>query len=133
VWLFAPLSTIQITTFQKMHYRKQELCRVLKTHGEAQKTLGKGFAECYIRQTAHDVHCDGKSFFAECFLSCTRQRLCRVLKPTLGKKKVKSNVTARRRSGRVCRVSNGTGTRQRCHVCRVSTRKNTRQISREEL
>ena len=44
----------------------------------------------------------GKRLFAECFLSDTRQTLCRELKPTLGEK---SNATARRRSWRLCRVS----------------------------
>ena len=37
------------------------------------------------RQTALGVHRVDKRFFAECFLSDTRQRLYRVLKPTLDK------------------------------------------------
>jgi len=46
-----------------MHYRKQELCRVSKAYGEAQKSLGKGFAECYTRQTAQNTR--QPYFFAE--------------------------------------------------------------------
>jgi hypothetical protein len=43
------------------------------------------------------------SSFAKCFLSGTRQRLCRELKTTLGEKKY---VTGWKRSRHVCRVSN---------------------------
>jgi hypothetical protein len=46
------------------HYRKQLLCRVSEAFGKAWKTLG----ELYI----------GNNFFAEYFLSDTRQRLSRV-------------------------------------------------------
>ena len=53
----------------------------------AQKILGNGFVECNTRQTAHDIYSAGKRLFAECFLSGTRQILCRELKPTLDKKK----------------------------------------------
>jgi len=70
-----------------MHYRKQWLCRVPQALGKAQKTLVKDFAECNTRQTAHDIYSVGKRLFAECFISGTGQRLCRELKPTLGKKK----------------------------------------------
>ena len=61
------------------------------------KTLGKGFAEYNTRQTAHDIYSAGKRLFAECFLSGTRQILCRELKPTPDKKKHDSaeTVTAR--------------------------------------
>jgi hypothetical protein len=41
--------------------------------GEALKTLGKGFAECYTRQRRLGKQCIGKAFFAECFFSGTRQ------------------------------------------------------------
>ena len=64
------------------HYGRQMLCRV-------SKTLGKAFAECHTRQRAHCKILVGKRVFAECFLSDTRQRLCRV--PTLGKKKNKKS------------------------------------------
>ena len=42
-------------------------------------TLGKAFTECYTRQRALDKQFIGKDLFAECTLSGTRQRLCRVL------------------------------------------------------
>ena len=79
----------QLLNFQdcNLHYRNLEVCRVPTAHGEAQKTLGKGFAVCYARQIALGVYRVGKRFFAECFLSGTRQTLCRVLNLTLGKKK----------------------------------------------
>ena len=51
------------------------------------KTLGKSFAECNTRQTAHDIYSVGKRLFAECFLSDTRQILCQELKPMLDEKK----------------------------------------------
>jgi len=41
-------------------------------------TLGKAFAECYTRQRALGKQLIGKDLFAECTLSGTRQRLCRV-------------------------------------------------------
>jgi hypothetical protein len=41
--------------------------------GKALKTLGKAFAECNTRQRRLDKQCIGKAFFAECFLSGTRQ------------------------------------------------------------
>ena len=56
-------------------------------------TLGK-------EHTASTV--PANSSFAECFLSGTRQRLCRELKTTLGEKKY---VTEGKRSRHVCRVS----------------------------
>jgi hypothetical protein len=46
--------------------------------GKGLNTLGKAFAECHTRQRAHDNILAGKGVFAECFLSDTRQRLCRV-------------------------------------------------------
>jgi hypothetical protein len=58
--------------------------------GEALKTLGKSFAECYTRQRRLGEQCFGKAFFAESFFSGTRQRLCHYTMPsvtqlTLGK------------------------------------------------
>jgi hypothetical protein len=41
--------------------------------GEALKTLGKVFAECYTQQRRLGKQCIGKAFFAECFFSGTRQ------------------------------------------------------------
>ena len=99
------MSTCQVTScaIGYYHYRKQSLCHVPQALDKAQKTLGKGFVECNTRQTAHDIYSADKRLFAEYFLSGTRQRLCRELKPTLGEK---SNVTEWRRSRRACRVSN---------------------------
>ena len=68
-------------------YRKQWVCRVPQALGKDQQTLGKRFAECNTRQTAHGIYSVGKRLFAECFLSDTRQTLCQELKPTLGEKK----------------------------------------------
>jgi len=58
---------------------------VSKTLGKGLNTFGKVFAECHTRQRAHGKILVGKEVFAECFLSGTQQRLCRV--PTLGKEK----------------------------------------------
>jgi hypothetical protein len=46
---------------------------VAEALGEALKTLGKAFAECYTRQRKLGKQCIGKAFFAECFFSDTRQ------------------------------------------------------------
>jgi hypothetical protein len=59
-------------------------------------TLGKAFAECNTRQRTLGKNFIGKGFFAECFFSDTRQRLCRVSKSTrqrktLGKLKIEKN------------------------------------------
>jgi hypothetical protein len=56
------------------HYWKQVLCRVPEALDKALKTLGKGFAECDTRQRRLGKQCIGKAFFAEYFLSGTRQR-----------------------------------------------------------
>jgi hypothetical protein len=55
---------------------------VSKTLGKGYFTLGKGFAECNTRQRTLGKDFIGKWFFAECFFSDTRQRLCRVSKST---------------------------------------------------
>ena len=90
-------------------------------HGEPQKTLGKGFAVCYTRQTALGVHSVAKRFFAECFFIGHSTKTLPSAKTDTRQKK--SNMTPRRHSWRVCRVSNSIGTRQTCLVCRVSTEK----------
>jgi len=46
--------------------------------GKGPIALGKGFAECHTRQRANGKAASGEGFFAECHLSGTRQRLCRV-------------------------------------------------------
>ena len=56
-------------------YSRRVLCRALGKEGFA---LGKAFAECCTRQRAVGISLHGKGFFAECFLSGTRQSLCRV-------------------------------------------------------
>ena len=61
-----------------LHYRTQALCRVPVTLGKSPYTLGKAFTECNSRQRSLDKSGDGKGLFAECLLSGTRQRLCRV-------------------------------------------------------
>ena len=98
------------TSHLLFHYMKQWLCRV-------PQALGKGFAECNTRQTAHGIYSAGKRLFAECFLLGTRQILCRELKPTLGGKKV----TRQRGDGHDAFAEcPRPDTRQTCHVCRVS-------------
>ena len=59
-------------------YWIQVLCRVPKVLGKGQIALGKAFTECGTRQRTHDENLIGKVLFAECLLSGTRQRLCRV-------------------------------------------------------
>jgi hypothetical protein len=61
-----------------IHYSIQALCRVPKTPGKGYFALGKAFAGCSTRQRAAGKKLVGKDFFAGCFLSGTRQRLCRV-------------------------------------------------------
>ena len=60
------------------HYRTQALCRVPVTLGKSPYILGKAFAECNPWQRSLSKAGDGKGLFAECLLSGTRQRLCRV-------------------------------------------------------
>ena len=67
-----------------MHYRTQLLCRVSQTLGKGYFTLGKGFAECNTRQRTLGELYIGNSFFAEYFLSGTRQRKVTVTAPSDG-------------------------------------------------
>ena len=71
-----------------VHYRISLLCRVPQTLGKALNTLGKCFAECSTRHTAHGDCLLGKGVFAECFSSSTWQTLCRVSRRPSAKKKV---------------------------------------------
>jgi hypothetical protein len=69
---------------------------VSKTLGKGYFTLGKDFAQCNTRQKTLGKDFIGKGFFAECFFSDTRQRLCRVSKSTrqrkaLGKLRIEKN------------------------------------------
>jgi hypothetical protein len=66
----------------RMHFWIQDLCRV-----SGPITLGKDSAERNIRQRALGSDFVGKDVFAECLLSGTRQRLCRVSGTALGKRK----------------------------------------------
>jgi len=59
--------------------------------GKDHFALGKRFAECGTRQKTLGETLVGKAGFAECLLSDTRQRFCRVPKMHLAKK---GNVTA---------------------------------------
>jgi hypothetical protein len=77
------------------HYQTQLLFQVLQALDKVTNALNKHFAECYIRQRLHNEPSDGKGFFAECFLSDTRQRLCQVLE-TLGKKNTQQNKKTRK-------------------------------------
>jgi hypothetical protein len=61
-----------------MHYRIKALFRVPKTPGKGYFALGKAFAGCSTRQRAAGKKLVGKDFFVGCFLSGTRQKLCRV-------------------------------------------------------
>jgi len=58
--------------------------------GKGTIALGKGFAECRTWQWPLGKILVDKGFFAECLLSGTRQRLCRVSKEALGKEKLPS-------------------------------------------
>jgi len=60
------------------HYWIQVLCRVPEALGKGYIVLGKAFAECGTRQRTYGKKFNGKDLFAECLLSGTRQRLCRV-------------------------------------------------------
>ena len=60
------------------HYRISQVCQVPETLGKGQTTLGENFAECYTRRRALGKQRLSKDIFAECFLSRTRRRFCRV-------------------------------------------------------
>ena len=63
---------------RRIHDWIQVLCQVPEALGKGQITLGKAFAECGTRQRIHGKKLISKALFAECILSDTRQRLCRV-------------------------------------------------------
>jgi hypothetical protein len=62
----------------RYHYWIQALCRVPKAPGKGYFALGKAFAGCSTWQRASGKKLVSKDFFTGCFLSGTRQRLCRV-------------------------------------------------------
>jgi len=68
------------------HYWIQVICRVPEALGKGYIALGKAFAECGTRQSTHGKKLIGKALFAECILSGTRQRLCRVPRKHSAKK-----------------------------------------------
>ena len=68
------------------HCWRRALCRVTGALGKGPIALGKGFAECHTRQRANGKAASGEGFFAECRLSSTQQRLCRVPGRHLAKK-----------------------------------------------
>ena len=59
-----------------------------RAHGKAPKAHGKPFAVCRTRQSAHGNQGSAKPAFAVCYISGTRQRVCRVQLWTHGKKKL---------------------------------------------
>ena len=67
------------------HYGRPPLCRVPGAHGKAPKAHGKPFAVCRTRQSAHGNQASAKPAFAVCYISGTRQRVCRVPLSTHGK------------------------------------------------
>ena len=83
------------------HYRISKLCRVSVTLGKGQVTLGKVFAECNTRQTTLGKESHGNADFAECRITGTRQRICRVPWHSANKPRGATPGPA------LCRVSNG--------------------------
>jgi len=67
------------------------LCRVLGHSAKAPLALGKGFAERLLGKS-----CSAKGFFAECHVSDTLQRLCRVPDQHLAKTKTKKSQKIRK-------------------------------------
>ena len=82
------------------HYRISKLCRVSVTLGKGQVTLGKVFAECNTRQTTLGKESHGNADFAECRITGTRQRICRVPWHSVNKPRGATPGPA------LCRVSN---------------------------
>jgi hypothetical protein len=76
---------------------------VLRALDKALKTLGKVFAECRTRQRELGTQCIGKAFFAEYFLSGSRQRGLPSAREHSAKKSSRYGAGWRRR--RLCRVS----------------------------
>jgi hypothetical protein len=85
-----------------LHYLKQLLCWVSEALGKALKTLVKGIAECDNRQKKLGELYIDNGFFAEYFLSGTRQRLCRMSLGTRQKKSRRHDARWWRRS--LCRA-----------------------------
>jgi hypothetical protein len=99
------------------YYRKQLLCRVSEALDKAWKTLSKSFVECDTRQRRLGELYIVNGFFAEYFLSGSRQRLCRV---SLGTWQRKIIVTAPGDGDGACAECPLSDTRQMLPLCRVS-------------
>jgi hypothetical protein len=104
---------------------------VPKTPGKGYFALVKAFAGCSTRQRAAGKKSAGKDFFAGCFLSSTRQRLCRVQTRYPAKKSGRHGACSVSPWFAGCHVR---GTRQiffliffLIFLCRVRCRKDTRQ------
>jgi len=97
------------------HYWIQVLCRVPEALGKGQIALSKAFAECGTRQRTHGKKLISKVLFAECLLSGTRQRLCRVPVECLlsGARQRKATVTAPTPLTVALPSANPAGTQQR--------------------
>ena len=85
-------------------------------HGKGRFPLGKVFAECNTRQTAHGIQRPAKSLFVVCYILGTRQTFCRVLFWAHGKIKYDAR-NPLKRAFAVCR--NGVAHGKQAAVCRV--------------
>ena len=102
--------------YSNRHYGRPPLCRVPGAHGKAPKAHGKPFAVCRTRQSTHGNQGSAKPAFAVCYISGTRQMICRVQLSTHGKKKSPPrNDDVARPLPCACRR----GTWQSSNVCRV--------------
>ena len=79
------VSSLEFQDYCTGHYGRRPLCRVPGAHGKAPKAHGKPFAVCRTRQSAHGNQASAKPAFAVCYISGTRQRVCRVPLSTHGK------------------------------------------------
>ena len=70
------LITFQHNLSQKLTLREIVGLPCAKAHGKDPKTLSKGFAVCYTRQTPHDIERPAKYLFAMSHFKGTRQRVC---------------------------------------------------------
>ena len=89
-------------------------------HGHSakpEKHSAKGLPSVTLSKELTTATVPANSVFAECFLSGTRQKLCRELKTTLGKKKSTSRSGNGHGTFAECQIL---GTRQSLVVCRVS-------------
>ena len=103
------------------HYRKQWVCRVPQALGKDQQTLGKRFAECNTRQTAHGIYSVGRAFS----IGHSTNTLPRAETDARRKK-----VTRRCGDGHnVFAECPRPDTRQTCHLCRVSNLRHSANLN----